>query len=62
MLCKHLTYTAEKLKASSPEKVKVTLAKDANMAIAYPPMLVYNVFLIKNVFSGIWKLARVGPT
>ena len=47
--------------ASGPDKVTVTLAKDASEFIAHPLMLIYNSSLTKGVFPDIWKLARVPP-
>ena len=51
----------EKGKASGPDKVTITLVKDAASSIAYPLMLIYNASLMNGIFPDIWKLARVTP-
>ena len=48
-------------KASGPDKVTITLVKDACEFIAHPLMLIYNSSLTNGVFPDIWKLARVNP-
>ena len=51
----------EKGKSSGPDKVTITLVKDAAISIAYPLKLIYNASLTKGIFPDIWKLARVTP-
>ena len=51
----------EKGKASGPDKVTITLVKDAASSIAYPLMLIYNASLMNGIFPDIWKLVRVTP-
>ena len=48
-------------KASGPDKITITLVKDASEFIAHPLMLIYNSSLANGVFPDIWKLARVTP-
>ena len=48
-------------KASGPDKITVTLRKDAREFIACPLMLTYNSSLENGIFPNIWKLARVTP-
>ena len=49
----------EKGKASGPDKVTITLVKDAAISIAYPLMMIYNASLMNGIFPDVWKLARV---
>ena len=51
----------EKGKASGPDKVTITLVKDAAISIVYPLMMIYNVSLMNGIFPHVWKLARVTP-
>ena len=51
----------EKGKASGPDKITITLVKDAAISIAYPLTLIYNASLMNSIFPDIWKLARVTP-
>ena len=48
-------------KASGPDKVTITLVKDACEFIVHPLMLIYNSSLAKGVFLDFWKLVRVTP-
>ena len=48
-------------KTSGPDKITITLAKDASAFIAHPLMLIYNSSLANGVFPDIWKLASVTP-
>ena len=48
-------------KASGPDKITITLVKDASEFIAHPLMLIYNSSLANGVFPNISKLARVTP-
>ena len=48
-------------KASGPDKVTITLVKDAANSIAYPLMMIYNASLMNGIFPDVWKLARVTP-
>ena len=55
------TNRLEKGKASGPDKVTITLVKDAAISIAYPLMMIYNASLMNGIFPDVWKLARVTP-
>ncbi len=48
-------------KASGPDKVTVTLVKEACELIADPLMLINDSLLENGIFPDIWKLARVTP-
>ena len=51
----------EKGKASGPDKVTITLVKDAAISIAYPLMMIHDASLMNGIFPDVWKLARVTP-
>ena len=48
-------------KASGPDKITITLVKDASEFSAHPLMLIYNSSLANGDFPDIWKLAIVTP-
>ena len=48
-------------KASGPDKVTITLVKDAREFISHSLMSIYNSKLANGIFPDIWKLARVTP-
>ena len=48
-------------KATGPDKIPVTLVKDASEFISLPLTLIYNSSLKNGIFPDIWKLARVAP-
>ena len=48
-------------KASGPDKVTITLAKDAAKLIVNPIMCIFNSSITNGIFPDVWKTANATP-